>query len=375
MKDKTDYRVSIVTTKEEFAQTEAAWKNLVRGCETATVFNSWSWLNAWIDHYSESDFRLHVLLVWKSETLVAGFAGYVRQEGLFDVLYPLGFGEPEESEVASEYPEILLHSGEDEKAICKLVRAHFRDWVVGFRYLYLKNMLSGSYLESVLDSLAVTKRVNKVIFGYRYILDLPSSSEEFFSGVQSKSFRHQIRKAYKTAVTDDRYTIRVAQDQKEFYELYEHMKRLHEARWMKEGKSGAFTSDVFNQFHLEFAEKCFGSQDVKAYLLCISDHETPIALHYGFVFNDVFYFYQSGICLDSKGLTSGVAAHALAIEDSIQQKCVSYDFMKGKPKSYKEKYGTQRIEMFGVFCFESGFYKAIYKIERKLKNLIIKIWN
>ncbi len=375
MADKANYRVSLVTTKEEFNQLAFAWKSLAKRCPTSTVFNSWSWMKSWMTHYFESDHRLHVFLVWKSEILVAGFAGYTCRQGLFQVLYPVGFGEPEDCEVASEYPEVLVAAEEDERAICTLIHAHFKDWTVGFRYLYFKNMLAGSYLDSVINDLAVAKQVNKVVYGFRYFLNLPESSEIFFAGLRSKNFRYQIRKAYKTVIDDNRYSYRIAETIEEFSKFYEQMKQLHKVRWNKEGKTGAFTSEIFNQFHYNFANTCLNNDDVKIYLLCISDEGVPIALHYGFLFQNVFYFYQSGVCLDNSGLTSGVAAHALAIEDSINNSCIGYDFMKGKASSYKEKYGTQKTKMFGAFCFEGSFYKAIYKMERKITNLAIKIRN
>lgn len=371
--DSEKYRLTVISDKAEFLTMATQWQDLVQRCSSSSLFTSWAWLNHWLHYYHQRNNRLHILLCFQNDQLVAAFPAYSCRLGLFSVLQPIGYGEEEEAEVASEYPDILIDDSIPCEELIPLFYAELKQWMTGMRYIYLKNLMKGSALFQIIDRAQEQHYINSRLLGYRYCLKLPNEVDRFFDQLSSKNFRYQLRRAFKKVKSSDEITVQFADSLEDFQHLYQDLKQLHEDRWQKDGKQGAFTQDVFNQFHMALIESSCKEKEIQPLILKITENDIPRAALYGYVFKGTFYFYQSGVFMESKGLPYGVAAHAIAIEHSIQQGLQYYDFMKGGLTSYKEKYDAHKTEMFDVWCFSNRLLENANKIERKIIGRIKRV--
>ncbi|WNO09054.1 GNAT family N-acetyltransferase [Teredinibacter sp. KSP-S5-2] len=371
--DSEKYRLTVLSNKAEFLEIAGQWQDLVQRCSSASLFTSWAWLCHWLQYYHQESHRLHVLLCYQDNKLIAAFPAYYQRLGLFSVLQPIGYGEDEEAEVASEYPDILIDDSVSFEEMKPLFYAELKQWMSGMRYIYLKNMVKGSALFQIVDQAQEHNCIDSRLLGYRYCIKLPTDVDSFFDQLISKNFRYQLRRAFKKVKSSEEITIQIAGSAEDFQHFYQDLKQLHEDRWQKDGKEGAFTQDIFNRFHMALITSSHNEKEAQPFILKITENDTPRAAIYGYVFKDTFYFYQSGVYMESKGLPYGVAAHALAIEYCIQQGLQYYDFMKGGLTSYKEKYDAHKTEMFDVFCFANQLQKNASKVERKIIDRIKRI--
>jgi len=142
---------------------------------------------------------------------------------------------------------------------------------------------------------------------------------------------------------------------------------LHNERWKNSNVRGAFESDVFFKFHNLLSSRLLNKG--RLFLLVVENGEKVISVIYGFVFNGVLSFYQSGyITTEYKKLSIGSVSHLLAIEFAIDKKIKIYDFMFGSQDSYKNKYKCSTEEMFQCEIYQPGLVSRFKRLYSKLRR-------
>ncbi|MFE9795002.1 GNAT family N-acetyltransferase [Streptomyces goshikiensis] len=109
--------VTLCRDPRQFAALEEPWNRLVRGCPTATPFQSHAWLHSWWLSYGR-DGRLRILLVRRGEELV-GAAALMLVHRPLPRLVPLGGP-------ITDYFDVLVAAGHADQVVPALARGLHR---------------------------------------------------------------------------------------------------------------------------------------------------------------------------------------------------------------------------------------------------------
>ena len=100
--------------------------------------------------------------------------------------------------------------------------------------------------------------------------------------------------------------------------FFDDLVRLHQQRWIAQGKPGCFAAERFTRFHRSLASRWVGTG--RSILARLSLNNEAIAVLYGFVTGTKFDFYQSGVATISAASRSpGHVAHLLLMRELCER--------------------------------------------------------
>jgi hypothetical protein len=310
------------------------WVSLNNAAPHSTLFNSPHWLLTWVKQYWQDDWQLSLLIARHEGKLVVLAPFYIQPPTVIfgaKKLFPLGQGEPEHSEISSEYNNILILPGFE-----KLVLQKIKKWILNVNVdeIIWRATLANSNVLNLFQSrdLPLTKSE-----ATRYIVNSQTWTPEVLSKNMRSRYRRGLNQLSRLGATID-WVNKESIDQ---YWLI--MKGFHQNRWQSKDKKGAFCCDEFNIFHADFRKNSPESVAMSAILV----NNLPIAIHYYFIDSTTLYFYQSGWNENEhSNLSPGLILHLWSIENNNKQ---FYDFMMGaKNDSYKSKFGCKKIPMSNI---------------------------
>ncbi len=351
-KSRSNINWLLIENIEQLKQYTSSWKELLDVTD-ASLFSSPQWLLNWIDIYWQDSWQLKAIVGLKNNQLVVIAPLYIQKSNnLFSLtsLMPLGQGEPEESEVLSEYQDIIIHPNENNlhaqlatqitkiecDQICWNALLGDSNWIKILSYL--KN---STYKKYTIES------------GQRYLL----TNTDNYIATLSKNNRSKWKKCQNKLTTLHAKFIWV--QEKDHEHLWQALISLHQARWHNKGKSGAFMTQDFIDFHQNFQK----NNITKMSALIIN--EEPIAINYYLQDSNTLYFYQSGWSENTKtNLSPGFSLHIWSI---INNPLLNYDFMVDDSNdSYKAKFGCTQIPITNIKINLSPLKITLQKILNKL---------
>lgn len=320
--------VRTVQTLAAWQALQPAWKALASADDKASLCNTWEWNDAWVQQFWQPHFEFLVYVVEASdhaEVPLALLPLYINRNDRRVLL--IGTGEPEVSEVASEYLNLLL---DESRISLKEVSSLLLPLLRGLRGLTLRfvNCLESSRLLQLTASLPLVER--KVV-GRQYGIALSQSLKELmqnFSYKQRKNGQLLLNRFDRTPAFSCEILIDAADSG-----LWPQLRELHQADWTARQKQGAFAAEDFNAFHLSLQRN---NSDLQARFSVLKHADEVIAVHYYYQFRHYLYYYQSGTVKDRfQQYSPGKMLHMLAFRQ-LTGSGLYYDFMKGAVSgSYK----------------------------------------
>ena len=130
----------------------------------------------------------------------------------------------------------------------------------------------------------------------------------------------------------------------EFNDSLNELKNLHTEQWNSKGKTGAFSSPKFIEFHRRLA--LTGEVDTQLFMIILDN--IVVGIGYCIIDSGNVYYYQSGFLQGVEHKVSpGHIFHVAMINSAMKDRYQMYDFMKGSlSHSYKEKYANQKELMY-----------------------------
>jgi CelD/BcsL family acetyltransferase involved in cellulose biosynthesis len=124
--------------------------------------------------------------------------------------------------------------------------------------------------------------------------------------------------------------------------------RLHNLRWQGHGGSDAFHSPAVVAFHHEMIHRALDQNWLRLFVLRFDDE--PVAALYGFVYERVFSFYQSGYDPRFRKHSVGLLLMGLAIKSAIEEGVDEFDMLHGD-ESYKSHWAkeTRHLERLEIY--------------------------
>lgn len=334
-------------------QHQREWQKL---CDTIpdSLFVSPMWILCWVDTYWQDYWELKVIKGTVNNNIVVFAPLYIQKsKTLFSrkTLIPLGQGEPEYSEVTSEYQDILI-----KKPYSYLI-PELKQLIkkINFSQVYWNALLPSSNVLSIFSSFSG----HGSLVGNRYLIDKSNGIEPSLS----KNNRYKLNKTRK--ILNQRKARFFWLQEERYDEYWDIMRGFHQSRWNKKNKLGAFFNDDFSKFHSKF--RTYGKTKISVLEL----DGKPIAINYYLSGFTTLYFYQSGWDSDFSKLSPGFSLHMWSIESCTEK---AYDFMMGtNDKSYKNQFGCNRIEkMYRVSGYKNKYLRAIIYFCLRAKKFIYR---
>lgn len=339
----------IIKSIDELVTYKSQWQKLAKNSPDG-FFTSPEWLLEWINVYWQKSWQLSVIIGTTDNTLSVLAPFYIQNKKAFGItykaLFPIGQGEVEHAEVASEYQDILISIKHDE------IHAKIANQIKALTY----DNLTWRAISKQANLLKISKhlpqaRVN--VAGTRYAIYNACSKEVLLS----KNNRYKWNKCKKLLLENNADFFWCDTDQLQDHWLK--LKEMHTQRWRLKNKSGAFTSADFNIFHQNLIKQGL----CKISILKIKGKLA--AINYYLIGDNCLYFYQSGWENNYASLSPGFSLHQWSIENNALD---CYDFMMGEhQQSYKSSYSCNQIaDMFTLKQEKKPLKHKLYKLKGKL---------
>ena len=152
--------------------------------------------------------------------------------------------------------------------------------------------------------------------------------------------------------------------------------RLHTARWQAKGKKGSFALKEKRGFHQEICQHFLEKDQLGLYYLEVD--QRIISVLYGFVYQDTYYYYQTGFDRSFENKKPGLLVLYHAIEQSFQAGLKRFDFLRGE-EEYKLKWANSENRTYHLLMpltskarLALQTRKSYLRVKRKLKGLLRK---
>ncbi|MDP4536360.1 GNAT family N-acetyltransferase [Alkalimonas collagenimarina] len=299
------------------------------------------WLTHWLTHYLTPQDRLFICCHRLGSKFIAIYPLYLKKITLGYELRFIGTGEPEDSEVCSEFQDFIIHPYYLNESLT-LFTEQVQQLATCYRICF-DNILSDSHCFHWLKGYTKTGwRSQHQLVGQRFVMPVAiSETDQIKQLVQSGLRRHARR-------FTERHDIDViyCNEQNQLEEFFSDLIQLHNSHWQSRGKAGAFSSQKFCNFHKKLASSMLQQKNLLLFkLVCQSQ---TIAVFYGFYHNLTLYYYQSGISSLSPLPNTGIAIHLIALQNAREKQVGHYDLMKGRSSSYKQQYVAATTPVYSI---------------------------
>lgn len=310
----------IISELAEFTEFLPIWQEFEPRCQ-ANLFSSSAWITTWIDIYWQDNFQLKVLIAERNGEILAIAPLYLQAEpSLLEIskLLPLGQGEPEASEVLSEFQDLVVGDIDSDfyrQLAIQISQLNYDEFVC-------KNILASSHWVQVFQHLENAQTTQT---GKRFLIP---DNQEYLDSL-SKNNRAKWKRSLKKLQIKAATFKWLERDDVEHH--WQSLIRMHQKRWAKKGLKGAFSHPDFLEFH----QKIQYSESILMSALIVDGK--PAAINYYLCDGDILYFYQSG--WDQEHYASDSPGYALHIWSILNNPLQVYDFMVGELQdSYKQAF-------------------------------------
>ena len=316
------------------------WRELVEVDAHRSIFSTVEWNRLWWEEFGQGK-QLHVLTFVQDkpvglaalmidETEAGKRIRFLGGDDLTDYLGPLAIDPGMHREIADGLVTFLAGAPFEWdyfEAKCLPVPFGFAEWLVEAADR------RGLSFESKEDELTA-------------VLPLPGSFDAYLHGLTQKN-RHELRrKLRKFDAQLPAATLVSATDAS----LERDVSRFVEMHRGSEGLKGKFfgpeRETFFSRMAEEFEPRGWLSLDF------LESEGTTVAATFSFIYDGVFYLYNSAYQQEYRALSPGLVLVAKLIERSIEQGLETFDFLRGRER-YKSDLGGEPLPLYSVTIWPS----------------------
>jgi CelD/BcsL family acetyltransferase involved in cellulose biosynthesis len=207
-------------------------------------------------------------------------------------------------------------------------------------------------------------------------IDLRGHTWESYLSTVGTNLRKNVNRYIRNLPKDFETRLVCAQSQADAQPALDALIALHHKRWGTTGESDAFQSAPIIAFHREFADLAAKRGWLRILLLYLNG--APAAALYGWLYESVFYYYQSGFDPDYSRHSVGVATMAFAIKTAIEEGATEYDFLHGS-EEYKFHWTNQtrdlgRLELYPPLA-RAHIYRHAIDLNRVARRMARRVLN
>jgi len=320
-------QVRVLQTGAELEHLRAEWNELLSESHADCLFLTWEWTGSWWRRLG-NDRTLHVIEVRERNRLI-GLAPFTILNGRVEFM---GSGT-----VGSDYLDLIVRR-ESEGEVLDAMARHLE--TLGHQ-LRLSHFLPGSAVHHLAEILRTggyrvfDRRINVCPF-----MTLAGQNWDSFLATLGRRHRENIRRRIRKLPADASF--RRTATQEEVRENLTSLISLHNQRWDTRGGSDALRDGRVQEFHREFAALAFDRGWLRLYVLNLGDR--PAAAVYAFNYKGTSLYYQAGVAPEYSGMSLGLVALGLSIQDALEEGAVEYDFLHGD-EEYKSLWARETREL------------------------------
>lgn len=343
------------------------WNDLLKNSSSDCFFLTWEWLYTWWKYFSEKS-KLHIITM-RHENKLCGIAPFILRSRRWKRLLPFSALEfLGTSSVGSDYLDILIRRGHE----CQ-VHTELAGYLAGAKFMFELSRVEKNSAHVRKFALGLTRlgwssaQISTDICPY---VDLSGHDWESYLESLSRAHRYNLRRRLRNMEKLGDTHFELVQSEEQRSNAMQILIKLHGKRWRGRGSSGAFNSSALVSFHNELSRTALDQGWLKLYVLRLN--EEPAAALYGFLYNRIFYFYQSGFNLDFYQHSVGLVAMGLAIKSAISEGAIIYDFLRGD-ESYKSLWANSCRELIRLELYPPGMRGMLCRQTMELRANIKKI--
>jgi CelD/BcsL family acetyltransferase involved in cellulose biosynthesis len=358
---------------------KSVWTTLC-AASAVSYFHSWGWIEHWLGSLPQHVTVRLAVVTENDVPVLAFFLGEAtvvrnkifRSRGVF--LNATGIEEYDE--LCIEYNGMLC-AGPPQLSLQELLELLPSSWDEFFMHGLDSSAFPGNTLAQPPKS-SPRSSPRSSFWPYRVVveenapspyvdLELVRQTAGGYLTLLSSNTRSQVRRAYRGYEATGPIVLEAASDIDRALQIYAEMIELHQQAWRARGKSGAFASEYFRNFHRDLIRKRFAHGELQ--LLRVSCGRQTIGCLYNFVFKGKVYFYQSGVRYESDArIKPGLVSHAEAIGCNAKAGHAVYDFLGGEAR-YKASLATHQGRLTSAKIQKP---RAKFRVENRLRAL--KSW-
>lgn len=334
------------------------WIGLETSIDRPGLTCSWMWTSAWLDVYGldvphwfavgyTSGMPVGVVLLTCSSLPALGSMG-------IGIIHLGTDGEPRGHSVDVEYNRLLVHDRHQPAFLSALLKG-IEDKLhpVGIR---MKSFLPSdiALATSADDRFTSTPQICPV-FDLR---SSPNSDHGVLPRLRS-SVRSRVRRSNKELSP---LHTEWANSNDHALDIYDELVSLHQVRWRRAGRPGAFSSSRFEAFHRQLITQLLSLG--KVILFRVRNDDKTVGCLYSFVDNGMVMFYQSGFAeFENNKIKPGLTTHVLCMQHCSEHGFHTYNFLAGDQR-YKSELATGTQELLTAHAWQHAFVEPVVTLFR-----------
>lgn len=346
-------RVELFRTWDELQKLAPCWNALLQNSAADTIFLTWEWCEAWWKNYGAGR-ELCTLAVWDGDQLVAVAPLYRDTTRIYGVnrvtLRFIGDGSHD-----SDYLDCFAIRGREAEAVTAFLEFLQSGECGHWDELDLHGPVEGSPFLTAFGELAKARSWKSSLQPIACAtLRFPATWQEYLQSLKPR-FRSKVRSAISFFEKDIQEVPQGLSDVTYLEEWLEPLFRLHTRRWQSVGQSGVFQNKAKRAFYNDISR----SSSQKGWLAFhrLDWGERPMALQYGFIYNQHFHLLQEGYDPDFETLRPGTALRGFLMKSWLEAGLKEYDFLAGTA-SYKFDWGGQPKNSYRLQLISPGASRA-----------------
>ena len=365
-----DHSTPMVEKIEDPARFEALrveWNELLASSASDCLFLTWEWLHTWWKHLRE-DRRLRIVTVRRDRELIAIAPLALRSRRWrrllpFPALEFLGTGG-----VGSDYLDVLIGRGQERHALPALAGSLADDkLMLELARVRRTSAHAGELAAEIARRGWVSTHVRTDVCPF---IDLSGHDWQSYLASLGRSHRYNLRRRLRNLEKHWEIRFERVRSEEQRAVALRALVTLHGRRWRERGSPGAFHTPGLIAFHEELSRLALEQGWLRLYVLHLNGK--PAAALYGFLYNGVFYFYQSGFDPELREHSIGLITMGLAIKSAIEEGAKTYDFLRGD-ESYKSLWTRAERELVRLELYPPGERGALYRQTMELRWSIKKM--
>ena len=324
---------NVINGSDAFVVLAEQWDDLARQGMTNTPFQTLAYQRSWWRHLHPQEATLHTVVVYGDENELVAIACFYRT--IDGVIYFNGCVEE------TDYLDLITTRQYAEAAWAAVFDSICMDTFPDWTALDFCNVPEASLTRQILRQLAQQRGFSfqEAVQEVCPVISLPDTFEAYLNSIDSKQ-RREIRRKLRRAAAAGVQLVQVGSEDnldeaiETFLELLQ--KSTYEKRdWLNEGRRAVF-------YETAVAAMAAGMLQ----LLFIEVEGQRAAALFNFDYNDRIWVYNSGLDPTTFGnLSLGVVLTAKAIENAVDQKRSTFDFLRGN-ETYKYRFGAQDTHIY-----------------------------
>ena len=352
--------IETITTVSGFENLRTEWNALLESSNSNRFFLTWEWLHTWWKHLAENR-KLAVVTVRSGEDLLA-IAPFIRKPpgglrlGPGRVLEFLGTGT-----VGSDYLDLIVRHDKQDETLQLLTGCMARTNSPLELARINKNSCASVELALRLRQSGWLVRDAGGIASP--VISLAGHSWDSYLATLGSEHRYNFRRRLKALNKQFQFSFEPVRSEEERKIALNTLIHLHNLRWRGRGQSDAFCSTRLISFHDQVSALALERGWLRLFTLRLDGR--AVASLYGFSYNRVFYFYQSGLDPAYSKYSVGLVAMGLAIKSAIDEGLEEYNLLCGA-EEYKSHWAQQAHMLTKLELYPPGAGGALWKYSREV---------